>query len=189
VRTTIFGCIFFILVPLAAKGEEWITPKEDSAGRVNARATVDYREETRADRQFVVLKITITTRTKGIGATGYGHGLYTMWNGDGSVFKVLEVGKHCSTGTHKERELDESKELRFAKGAFDAWFDGGGTDLLEATAEREPSSVPTTPGELADWVKNYVGPEVAKARDEVLKAPPGTVREGSNWIIRKMKKR
>lgn len=166
---------------LFAKADEWVKPKEDDNGPTNAKGNVEYREEQKAGVTFVVITVNVTTKVRGKGATGRGNAIYTVFDKDGSTYKIIDSRRYCSTGLDNRKEESHSEDLRIVKDSFFQHLD---SDMLLVYAE-DKGTVPKDVKEWAKWIKDVAGPELAKAQDEVVKAAKGTVREGGNWIIQK----
>ncbi|AGA31702.1 hypothetical protein [Singulisphaera acidiphila] len=164
--------------------DEWLGMKEKSEGHTRAKGNVEYREETRAGKEFVVIKVNVWTKVSGQGKTGRGHAIYTVWKADGTPYKIIDSRKYASTGlTDSSNENHNETEVRFLK---DSYFGNFDTDELDVFAE-DKGGVPTSTSDLAKWIKEVAGPEIDKARLDVMKAAAGTIKEGTNWIVRKKK--
>ena len=183
--TTLRMILFFAIASSAATfthAEEWMKMQQVNQKRAQAKGDVQYREEERAGKKFVVITVNVWTKAIGRLTTAHGHAVYTIFKPDGSVYKVMNAGKYASTDAFKtENEQHSSVEMRFLADSFFANLD---TDVLVVYPE-EKSAAPSNLGEALVWVKDVLGPELDKIRLQVMKEAAGTIKEGPGWVIKK----
>ena len=166
-----------------ARGEEWMPQKEVNQAHARVRGKVEYREETRAGKAFVVITVSVETKAQGFGQTARGTAVYTVFNADGSVYKTIAASKYASTGIHeKSKTKSNSAEIRVLK---DSFFEHMDSDALVVIPKEK--GLPGNPSEIPNWVKGVFGPELDKVRLQIMQEAAGVIKEGPGWIIRKRK--
>lgn len=168
----------------AGRCEEWMPQREINTPHARVRGEVEYKEETRAGQEFVVLTVHVETKAQGRGQTARGSAIYTIFNADGSVYKTIVASKYASSQLDQpSKTADHETELRIRK---DSFFEHLDCDSLVVVPE-EKGGAPTNPKEALVWIKDVLGPEIDKARLKLMHEAAGAVSEGAGWIIKKRK--
>lgn len=154
--------------------DPYMPTKEQSDDPVRAQGNV-YR---RQDDENYIFTVNVWTRVRGRGRTGRGHALFFMFGRGDEVISCLAARKYCSTDAiRNDREEHESEERSYRKAYYDANVI---SEMLVVFAE-DKGGVPNTMGELVEWTKNVVAPELRNLRDQLT---AGETAEGAYYFIR-----